>query len=213
MHAPREAANRIDTMPTLLHVGCGRNRKDRTTPGFAGPEWAELRLDIDPGAEPDIVGSMLDLSAVADGSVDAVFSAHSLEHLHAHEVPLALREFLRVLRPDGFAVLIVPDLQSVAQLVAEDRLDEPAYVSPAGPIAPLDILYGHRAQIAAGNAFMAHKCGFTLKTLLEALRVAGFRTLAGARQPAPVFELWVIACKGPESQERMRALAAAHFGA
>jgi hypothetical protein len=45
---------------------------------------------------------------------------------------------------------------------AEDKLTEPAYQSSAGPI---DILYGHRDYIGAGNLFMAHHCGFTEKAL------------------------------------------------
>lgn len=35
-----------------------------------GSDWKEIRLDIDPANEPDIVGSMLDMAAVADASVD-----------------------------------------------------------------------------------------------------------------------------------------------
>jgi hypothetical protein len=84
-------------MATLLHVGCGPNRKEQTTRGFNTPEWHELRLDIDPSVAPDVVGTMTDMAAVADASVDAIFSSHNLEHLEAHEVPVALKEFLRVL--------------------------------------------------------------------------------------------------------------------
>jgi len=157
-------------MPTLLHVGCGPKRKDRTTAGFNTPDWTEIRLDIDPAVRPDVTGTMTDMSAVASASVDAVFSSHNIEHLYPHEVPLALAEFRRVLRDDGYAVITCPDLQSVAALVAQDRLTEPAYVSPAGPIAPLDILYGHRAAMQRGNLFMAHRCGFTRKVLDATLR-------------------------------------------
>jgi hypothetical protein len=45
-----------------------------------------------------------------------------------------------------------------------------AYTAPAGPIAPLDILYGHRASMARGNLFMAHRCGFTQKVLTGTLQ-------------------------------------------
>lgn len=131
-------------MKTFLHVGCGPKRKNQTTRAFNSEEWAEKRLDIDPAVQPDVVGTMTDMSAVSTGSVQAVFSSHNIEHLYPHEVPLALAEFLRVLSDDGFLVVTCPDLQSVCKLVAEDKLTEPAYVSPAGPIAPIDILYGHR---------------------------------------------------------------------
>ena len=92
---------------------------------------------------------MTDMSSVTDQSVQAVFSSHDIEHLYPHEVPLALAEYLRVLSDEGFAVITCPDLQSVCARVANDQLTEPAYVSPAGPIAPLDILYGHRPAMAA----------------------------------------------------------------
>ena len=127
-------------MSTFLHVGCGPKRKDQTTRAFNSPDWNELRLDIDPSVQPDIIGTMTDMSALADASVDAIFSSHNIEHLYPHEVPLALAEFKRVLKADGFVVITCPDLQSVCALVAQDKLLEPAYTAPAGPIAPLDIL-------------------------------------------------------------------------
>jgi predicted SAM-dependent methyltransferase len=157
-------------MNTFLHVGCGPKRKDRTTAGFA--DWNELRFDIDESVQPDLVGTMTDMSSVSTESVDAVFSSHNIEHLYPHEVPVALSEFLRVLKPDGFAVITCPDLQAVCALVAEDKLTEPAYTSPAGPIAPLDILYGHRPPMARGNLYMAHRCGFTEKVMSGTLQTS-----------------------------------------
>lgn len=94
---------------TFLHVGCGPAYKDRTTRAFIPPDWNELRFDINEKANPDIVGTMLDMSDVADASVDAVFSSHNIEHLYPHEVPLALAEFKRVLKEDGFVVIACPD--------------------------------------------------------------------------------------------------------
>lgn len=67
-------------MKIFLHVGCGPKRKDRTTTGFNIPEWHEQRLDIDESVNPDIVGTMTDMSAVASESVDAIFSSHNIEH-------------------------------------------------------------------------------------------------------------------------------------
>ena len=199
-------------MKTFLHVGCGHSHKGRTTQGFDTPGWHELRLDIDESVHPDIVGTMLDMSAVAGATVDAVFSSHNLEHLYPHDVLLALKEFLRVLRPGGFAVITCPDLQSVCALVAEDKLTEAAYVSPAGPISPLDILYGHRPHLAAGNFFMAHRCGFTQKVLTETLHAAGFATVAASRRAHPPhYDLWAVASVVAMDETQLRQLAAAHF--
>lgn len=198
-------------MPTFLHVGCGPKRKDQTTRGFNSSDWTELRLDVDATVNPDIVGTMTDMSALAEASVDAVFSSHNLEHLYPHEVPVALREFLRVLTPAGFAVVTCPDLQSVCALVAEDKLLETAYTAPAGPIASLDMLYGHRPSLAQGNLFMAHRCGFTQKVLAGTLQAAGFAVVASARRGHPHYDLWAVASKPARTEEEMRRLAAEHF--
>ncbi len=200
----------MSTPSTFLHVGCGQQRQGIRTPGFTQPAWKELRLDIDPAVAPDIIGTMTDMSAVATGSVQAVFSSHNIEHLYPHDVPVALAEFHRVLADDGFAVITCPDLQSVCALVAQDKLADAAYNSPAGPIAPLDILYGHRAAMARGNLYMAHRCGFTQKVLTGVLLAAGFRQVAAIARPA-AFDLWAVASKSMRTADAVRELAAAHF--
>jgi hypothetical protein len=158
----------------LLHVGSGPKNPELVHPLFRTPEWIEVRLDIDPKVEPDIIASMLDMNAVEYGSVDAVWSGNNLEHLYPHEVPTALREFLRVLKADGFALIAVPDLRRIAQAVVADRLTEPLYDTPAGKVTPLDALFGFGPALAAGNLFMAHHTGFTPRSLDAALRQAGF---------------------------------------
>jgi len=195
------------TSKTILHVGPGHRKNGSKLPQvFLTPDWREVRLDIDPDNEPDIVGSMLDMAAVESGSVDAIYSAHNIEHVYAHEVPIVLKEFLRVLKPDGFLLVTCPDLQTVCALVAEDKLTDAAYTAQAGPITPLDILYGHRDALAHGHHYMAHKCGFTEKTLTQALQTAGFQSIALMRRPRG-FDLWVVASKRTMDEPNIRELA------
>lgn len=195
-------------MKTFLHVGCGHKRKDRTTKALS--TWNELRFDIDESVQPDLVGTMTDMSSVSSESVDAVFSSHNIEHLYPHEVPLALSEFLRVLKSDGFAVITCPDLKSVCALIAEDKLTEAAYTSPAGPIAPLDILYGLRTSMDRGNLYMAHRCGFTQKVLTATLQAAGFKSVASMSRGYPYFDLWAVASKQELTKEQIKSLALEH---
>jgi len=175
----------------VLNVGCGYPGQGLHA-SFHDDGWRELRLDINPAVDPDFVCSIVDMRPIATGSVDAIWSSHNLEHLHRHEVPVALGEFLRVLRPGGFLLLTVPDLQKVGELVAADGLEDEAYRSPSGPIAPLDMIYGHSASIAHGNTHMAHKTGFTARTLQQLLSAAGFVTGALSREG---FALWARAYK------------------
>lgn len=196
----------------FLHVGCGQKRKDRTLPALNSDEWEEVRFDINEKVAPDIVGTMTDLSAVADNEFDAVFSSHNIEHLFTHEVPIALKEFLRVLKPEGFLLITCPDLQSVAKLVAEDKLVQPAYESPAGPISPLDILYGHRASIARGDVYMAHKCGFTKSVLSGTLGAAGFAGVASKARAHPHYDLWALATKSQRTEDELKELFSDYIG-
>ena len=197
-------------MRTFLHVGCGPGRKGPMTPGFDDPDWSEIRLDIDPTVSPDLIGSMTDLSAVKTGSMEAIFSSHNMEHLYPHEVPVALAEFKRVLRDDGFIVITCPDLLSVAQFIAARGLGETAYMSPMGPITPLDMLYGHQGAMGAGNLYMSHRCGFTAQTLLETLQRAGFGkiTVVGRKSQ---FVLWAVATKTQCDDATITALAQRHI--
>ncbi|CAN7709923.1 tetratricopeptide repeat protein [Pseudoduganella sp. LjRoot289] len=209
--APEPSPCQTSAMKTFLHVGCGPKHNDRTTRGFNTPEWKELRFDIDQKVKPDIVGTMTDMAAVEDGMVDAIFSSHNIECLYPHEVPVALKEFLRVLKDDGFLVVTCPDLQSVCELVAEGKLVEPVYESGAGPISPLDILYGHRPAMACGNLYMAHRCGFTEKVLSSTLHECGFKVVITMRRKHPCYDLYAVASKGPFTEEAIRVLAQAHF--
>ena len=198
-------------MLKFLHVGCGQKKKHQTTKGFNTPAWEEVRFDIDEGVNPDLIGTILDMNSVATGTMDAVYSSHNIEHVYPHEVAIALKEFARVLAPQGFVVITCPDLQSVCELVAQDKLLDPAYTSPAGPITPLDILYGHRGSLQRGNHYMAHKCGFTLKVLISVLQSHGFSSVAGMRRQDPFFDLFVIGFKEKIAEDQLRAAASQHF--
>jgi SAM-dependent methyltransferase len=175
----------------VLNGGSGPPSSRSLHPVFRGAAWREVRIDIDPGTVPDVVGSVTDMRlSISSGSFDAVWSSHSLEHLHAHEVPAALSEFRRILKPDGFALIACPDMEAVASAVLEHGLDHVAYVSAIGPITALDMLFGHSASVAAGNRHMAHKTGFTAARLGRLLVEAGFPEVLAKTER---FDLWTLA--------------------
>jgi SAM-dependent methyltransferase len=199
-------------MKNFLHVGCGPKDKSQIK-GFNNDNWKEIRFDIDKNVNPDIEGTLTDMSLVETGSVDAVYSSHNIEHIYPHEVPIALKEFYRVLKDDGIVVITCPDLQTVCEAVVNDKLLEPLYETIDGvKVSPIDILYGWRIPIAEGNEYMAHKGGFTYSVLNTAFFEAGFKARYGGRFPmGGQHNLFLVAFKEELPEEELKKIANPFF--
>jgi len=154
----------------VLHVGSG---------GTSLPEWCgkcdEVRLDIDPGCNPDIVGDIRNLGEI--GKFDVILSSHVIEHLYEHELAQVFSEFQRVLNDDGVMIMFVPDLEGIK------ATDEIVYISYFGtPVTGLDMIYGMTDAIK-DMPFMAHHTGFTKDRLEKVLSAAGFVDVSVTRHP------------------------------
>jgi predicted SAM-dependent methyltransferase len=175
----------------VLNIGSGPRSIRQANAIFEPAGWQEVRMDLDPAVRPDVVGSMTDMRAHFGAQhFDAVWSSHSLEHLHSHEIPIALKEFRRVLKHDGFALVTCPDLETVMTLFLEHGSDHVVYRSAAGPITPLDMMFGHSRSIAAGAVHMAHHSGLTSDRLGGLLLEAGFAETVTKRRD---YDLWALA--------------------
>ena len=193
--------------PILINAGCGSTGAEGLPAYFAA--WQHLRVDIDPEMRPDIIADIRDLSVIGTSAADAIWGSHCIEHLAQHEVPDALSKMRQVLKDDGVLIVLVPDLQTVAKLVAEDRMTETLYESAAGPITPHDIIYGYGVAVAAGRGYMAHRTGFTPTSLAQSFRAAGFEQFVVLRRVEQC-ELAVIAHKTawPSEQHRQAQIEA-----
>lgn len=177
----------------------GNDKNIPLPPLYVGFE--HFLLDIDPTGSPDIVCDARKLATLDGGQFDAVYCSHNLEHYYRHDVPKVLAGFLHVLKDGGFAHVRVPDVAAVMQAVVERGLDigDVLYLSPAGPITVMDVIYGYGAEIEqSGQDFFAHKTGFTQKSLMAALRAAGFSRVGSK---AERFEIDAVAFKGTPNQE------------
>lgn len=183
-------------MPRFLHVGCGPAGRP-IPPQFA--EWTELRMDIDPAVQPDLLGSIAAID-LPDASVDGVYASHILEHVEQWDVHLALTEVLRVLKPAGTAIIVTPDLLAWSRWIVDNpgAIENEMSISPSGNITALDALFGFQPDVRAGAEYMRHRTAFTQLTLAAHLRVAGF---AGARVLAQHWQLCAIAQKGNHGEE------------
>jgi SAM-dependent methyltransferase len=195
-------------MSVLVNAGCGPLGGARLPALF--DTWQQLRVDLDPGVQPDLVASVTDLSAIPSESADAVWSAHCIEHLYAHEVSRALGEFYRILADGGFACIVVPDLQAIASYIAADKLHAPIYTSAAGPISAHDMVYGFGVAIAQGRVGMAHRCGFTPSLMVSRLQELPFGEILVRRRPSALELVAVVQKKVVDwNAEKRTALLAA----
>jgi SAM-dependent methyltransferase len=184
----------------LVNLGSGPKGSAWLPAMFA--DWRELRVDADPKAAPDLLADITDLSAIETGSIDAIWSAHCLEHLYLHQVAGAIAEMHRILSDDGFMCLIVPDLQVLAEYIVNDKLHEVVYQSAAGPVTAHDILFGYGPYIAQGHSGMAHRCGFTPGLLIRELQKTPFAEIMLRRRPN--HELAAVARKRPPATDAER---------
>ena len=161
-------------VPTVLNVGFGGQTIHQAHMSEEFHGHRQYSLDINKKLNPDIVGTATDMSMIRDNQFDAVYNSHIIEHLDFYDVTKAIKEFLRVLKPGGLIKMITPNLKSIAAKIADGGLLDTVYLSPAGPITALDMLYGHRASVLHGGTdFMRHKTGFTKESFEKILLDAG----------------------------------------
>ena len=177
----------------LVHVGAGSPNGRPLPECFRDDRWIEVRVDINPQAQPNIVASVTNMPGVPTERAHAVLSSHTHEHLDDHEVEQGFAEVFRVLRPGGFLLMNVPDLTEIARMVVDGRADEVLYTSKAGPVRPMDMLFGHQDSIKAGNRYMAHRTGFTADRLQRFCLEAGFTDVRV--RPGQQWDLWAVAVK------------------
>ena len=91
-----------------------------------------ISIDITPARRPTAVMDLTQM-AFADHCFDAIVCYHVLEHIRDDRA--AMRELLRVLKPDGWAILQVP-------IWAETTVED-----PSAPKAEFERLYGHRGHV------------------------------------------------------------------
>jgi predicted SAM-dependent methyltransferase len=137
---------------------------------------------IEQREDVDISGSCADLSMFEDGSVSEIYASHVYEHLGYHEeLPLAFSEAKRVLKPDGFLRISVPDMDVLFQLFMHFKNDVNHQ------------FYIQRMMIGGQmDSYDFHKTGFSQNILIALLkryqfydykRVASFQLFNDTSEP------------------------------
>jgi hypothetical protein len=141
-----------------LNIGCGGRRID----GYTGVDAVQR-----PAA--DIV-ARADSIPLPDASVEEIMAIHLFEHFYRWECEGVLAEWRRLLIPGGRLVLEMPDLLKACKNVIDGKMvggKDPDQLGMWG-------LYGDPRQ---SDPYMAHRWGWTLKTLTALLKANGFRDI------------------------------------
>lgn len=131
------------------------------------PQDGWTNVDSYAGFAPDVVAEFAALP-FEDGSVDAVYAGHCLEHNDPDEIPAILAEIRRVLKPGGLFCAVAPDL---------DRID----------VVQRPVLYQMADKgddVTGDNPRGTHRWGCTEVALL-----AHIRAVFPDAQPVPIESL------------------------
>jgi predicted SAM-dependent methyltransferase len=131
-----------------LEIGAGHSPRD----GF-------IHLDIRPLPHIEVVSDCRKLP-FEDNTFSEVYSSQVLEHLPRHDTQPALREWIRVVTPDGKIAIRVPNLRWALDHFTDER-EHPGR-------GVLDILYGQQT-----DQYDFHYNGFTVGILTREMREAG----------------------------------------
>ena len=154
-----------------------------------------------------------------DATFSAVYSSHTLEHLHLDTTRALLRECLRVLKPGGVCRMVVPDLRTIALEYAGmyvfPQPDCYTYITsevrasrPKADVFNMKLLAhserAHRGSLpyrlyASLKDFHSHKWMYDADSLAHYMREAGFVEVA----PREVHDSRVAGIEAVERRERV----------
>jgi predicted SAM-dependent methyltransferase len=132
----RRWADLAGSQPLRLHVGCGWTHLDG---------WVNVDLFA---TRADIVWDLRQGVPLPDGSVDAIFHEHMLEHMSLRDGFLFTRECARLLKPGGVLRVGVPDAGACIDSYSGKGTPDWAASRPTGMVAVQALFYenGHRAM-------------------------------------------------------------------
>lgn len=136
-----------------LHIGSGSRDMGRN--------WE----NIDGGDYPNVRHHNVEKLDYLNNIVDNIYSSHLLSYFDREEVLPVLKEWHRVLKPNGNLYLSVPDFRAMAELYVKDNVPLHKFLGP---------LYG---KMEMNGKPIFHKTVWDYASLGEYLRIAGFKRI------------------------------------
>lgn len=140
---------------TKLNLGGGNSKRD----GYAN-------LDIYLFDHVDLVYDIEKRLPFENDTIDEIYCSHALEHCSMEAVPLMLKDWCRVLKRNGVAQIIVPEINACMKNFLETSETNPTKWSWKIEY----ILGGQHTQVGQ----QLHKSAFTVDRLRSLMEVNGF---------------------------------------
>ena len=124
----RESAKvRFDLVPYMngrvLDLGCGQDKVYPIAVGVDNKIDAKLfGIEVKPDVPVDTCERM---PIFGDESADTIFSSHMLEHIPCENVPATIKEWRRILKPNGYLILYLPNNEDTVERGGYPRMGEP----------------------------------------------------------------------------------------
>ncbi len=125
------------------------------------PHWKIL--NIIPGEDVDFIGDAKDLGQFKDESIQNIYASHVIEHLSFKELIPCLKEWYRVLDPNGNLFISVPNITTLCELFASGDCD------PTEKFLILKMIMGSQK-----NLYDFHRSAFDMDFIYYILAEAGF---------------------------------------
>lgn len=156
-----------------LNLGCG----DKILEGYVNVDIVNERG----GLQPDVVCDIKNLKIFENESVDEIMAIHVVEHFWRWEITDVIKEWIRVLKPNGKLILECPNLLSACKELVKDPIN---YSKPdKNGQRSMWVFYGDPGW---KDPLMMHKWGYTPHSLAQLLYDCGLREI---RQEKAQFKL------------------------
>lgn len=141
-----------------LNIGCGGRNID----GYVGVDAVQR-----PAAK---IIAKADKIPLGDGSVSEILAIHLWEHFYVWECEVVIAEWKRLLKSGGRLVLEMPNLMKACENIIHGRMVGGKHPDQLG-------MWGLYGDPRESDQYMAHRWGWTPKTLGAFLKKHGFTSI------------------------------------
>lgn len=140
-----------------LNLGCGWR------------DFGENWIHIDGGNYPHIKSKDITKLNYEDNTVDLIYASHVFEYFDREESTKVLKEWFRVLKPNGILRLAVPNFKQIAKLYTEGKFPLRSFLGPLYGKMEMGMKGGETGEI------IYHKTTYDFEELSLILKNAGFK--------------------------------------